>query len=280
MTVRSTSVDCCHTHEAPCDGRCFAITMMTSLRLSFCAFGAVVGLLALGKSACAADDLPDPALTEYWEPVPPVVSVPADTGIPSDAIVLFDGKSLESWEPVKEGSSGWKIENGTMVVVPKAGMIRTKQAFGDVQLHLEFQTPTPPQGDSQKRGNSGVFFMELYELQVLDSYQNPTYVNGQAGSIYKQYPPLVNASRPPGEWQTYDVVFTAPVFGPDGLMKIPAYVTAFHNGVLVQNHVELKGPTEFRGYPAYKPQTARLPLSLQVHRNPLRFRNLWVRPLN
>ncbi len=239
-------------------------------------FGATVAFAVPGL---AKDERLPSEPTEQWEPVPAVVTVPAETGIPSDAIILFGGDSLEAWEPVKEGGAGWRIEGGAMVVVPESGKLRTKAPFGDIQLHLEFQTPNPAVGDGQRRGNSGVFFMGLYELQILDSYQNPTYVNGQAGAVYKQYAPLVNASRPPGVWQSYDAVFTAPRFTANGLVETPAVLTVFHNGVLVQDHVVLKGPTENRGYPAYRPHAAKLPLELQDHKNPLRFRNIWARPL-
>jgi Domain of Unknown Function (DUF1080) len=232
-------------------------------------------------AACAAEELPPPELTEVWTPVPAVISAPAQ-GVPSDAIVLFDGKSLDAWEPVRAGEPPWRIEGGLMVVVPnpKPCDMHTKQAFGDVQLHLEFRTPAKIVGEGQGRGNSGIYFMGLYELQILDSWNNPTYVNGQAASIYKQIPPLVNASRPPGEWQSYDAVFIAPRFAADGALLSPARMTAFHNGVLVQHDVILRGPTVFRGQPKYSPHAAKLPLLLQDHRNPVAFRNIWVRELN
>lgn len=256
-------------------------------------------LAAAVIAAHAADQLPAPELTEYYSPVPPVVSAPAG-GIPSDAIVLFDGKSLENWEPATAQSLSWRIENGAMVVVsgrasPEAAAqvaatpgrnpdfkyagFRTKRSFGDVQLHLEFRTPSVVEGKGQGRGNSGVFFMGLYEVQVLDSFDNPTYVNGQAGSIYKQSPPLVNASRAPGEWQTYDLVFIAPRFKADGSVASPARITAFHNGVLVQHDFVLSGPTEYRGAPKYTAHPAKLPLMLQDHGNPVAFRNIWIREL-
>jgi Domain of Unknown Function (DUF1080) len=231
----------------------------------------------------AAEELPPATATEIWTPVPAVVTAPAG-GVPSDAIVLFDGTSLDAWEPVLPSGHPWKIEDGAMVVIPTPAPAKpcdqqTKQAFGDVQLHLEFRTPAQVVGDSQGRGNSGVFFMGLYELQVLDSYNNPTYVNGQAGSIYKQHPPLVNASRPPGEWQSYDAVFIAPRFAADGTLVSPARMTVFHNGVLVQHDAVLRGPTANRGRPPYVAHAAKLPLRLQDHRNPTAFRNIWVREL-
>jgi Domain of Unknown Function (DUF1080) len=231
-------------------------------------------------AARAADDLPPPELTEVWTPVPVVVSAPAG-GVPSDAVVLFDGRSLDAWEPVRTGEPPWRIVRGVMTVVPnpKPCDMRSKQSFGDVQLHLEFRTPSAVSGEGQSRGNSGIYFMGLYELQILDSWRNPTYANGQAASIYKQIAPLVNASRAPGRWQTYDAVFIAPRFSADGRLLRPARMTAFHNGVLVQHDVELRGPTVFRGEPKYSPHAARLPLVLQDHRNRVGFRNIWVREL-
>lgn len=231
-------------------------------------------------AACGADNslLPAPELTEYWTPVPPVVSAPAGA-VPSDAIVLFDGTSFAAWETVKPDSKGWDLDDGAMVVAPKQGTLRSKQAFGDVQVHLEWRSPIGDDGKGQGRGNSGVFLMGRYELQVLDSYENPTYVNGQAASIYKQHPPLVNATRPPGEWQTYDIVFIAPRFAEDGKLVSPARMTAFHNGVLVQLDSVLRGPTVFRGEPKYEAHAAKLPLELQDHSDLVAFRNIWVREL-
>jgi hypothetical protein len=238
---------------------------------------------ALPERPKMTKELPPPEETEYWTPVPPVISAP-EGAVPSDAIVLFDGKNLDAWEPAVPEGHPWKIEDGAMVIIPtpapgKPCDQRTKASFGDIQLHLEFRTPAEVKGTSQGRGNSGVFFMGLYELQVLDSYNNPTYVNGQAGSIYKQYPPLVNASRKPGEWQTYDAIFIAPRFAADGQVISPARATVFHNGVLVQYNVALKGPTVYRGTPVYVAHGPKLPLVLQDHRNPDAFRNIWVREL-
>jgi Domain of Unknown Function (DUF1080) len=237
--------------------------------------------LAFVPAARAAADLPAPELTEVWSPVPRLVSAPAN-GIPADAIVLFDGKDLSSWEPLRPGEPPWKIEAGAMVIVPnpKPCDMVTKQKFGDVQLHIEFRTPAEIKGEGQGRGNTGVYFMGLYEIQILDSIDNPTYVNGQAASIYKQFPPLVNASRRAGEWQAYDVVFVAPRFAADGKLLSPAQMTAFHNGVLVQYDVKLRGPTVFQGQPQYVPHAAELPLLLQDHRNPVAFRNIWIRRLS
>jgi Domain of Unknown Function (DUF1080) len=235
---------------------------------------------AVATGATAAEDLPPPELTEVWTPVPPVVSAQAGS-IPGDAIALFNGKNLDGWVPVRAGEPPWEVMDGAMVIVPNAKPcdMLTRQAFGDVQLHIEFQTPAKVVGDGQGRGNSGIFFMGLYELQVLDSWQSLTYVNGQAAAIYKQHAPLVNASRPPGVWQSYDVVFIAPRFAADGKLLSPARMTAFHNGVLVQYNVTLRGPTVFRGEPRYSPHAAKLPLLLQDHRNPVAFRNIWVREL-
>lgn len=226
-----------------------------------------------------ADKSIKPEETEVWTPVPPVVSAPAGA-VPSDAIVLFDGRNLDAWRSISADlPAPWIIQDGAMVVVPKTGDIMTKASFGDIQLHLEYREPTPVVGTSQGRGNSGVFFMGLYELQVLDNYDNPTYANGQAGSVYKQVPPLVNACRPPGEWQTYDAVWIAPRFAPDGALVKPAHLTVFHNGVLILHDVTLYGPTIYQGRPHYVPHAARLPLELQEHHNPVAFRNIWIREL-
>jgi hypothetical protein len=242
--------------------------------------------LVAPASVWAAADLA--SKTEVWSPEPPVVNAPAN-GVPSDAIVLFDGKNLDAWEPIRPDGHPWKIEDGAMVIIPTpSGPTcdqQTKQAFGDVQLHLEFREPADAKGQGQGRGNSGVFFMGLYELQILDSVNNPTYVNGQNASVYKEHAPLVNASRAPGEWQTYEVVFIAPRFAADGTLVSPARMTVFHNGVLVQNDVALTGPTpngptyNMATLPPYKAHADKLPLLLQDHRNPVAFRNIWIREL-
>ena len=198
---------------------------------------------------------------------------------PSDAVVLFDGKDLSKWQQQDGSPAKWKVENGYIEVVPKTGELRTKEAFGDCQLHVEFREPTPPHGESQERGNSGVFLMGLYEVQVLDSYDNKTYADGQASALYGQYPPLVNASRPPGEWQWYDIVFHGPRFDAAGKVLRPARFTVFHNGVLVQDNVELTGPTANGVRPPYKVTPEKLPLGLQDHGNPVRYRNIWIREL-
>jgi len=215
-------------------------------------------------------------------PMPPVVD-PGPAGpqapIPADAIVLFDGKDLSAWTTSKGAEPTWRVQDGYMEVTKKSGSIRTKQGFGDCQLHVEWAAPSPGVGTGQDRGNSGVFLMDLYEVQVLDSYESKTYADGTAGAIYGQYPPLVNASRKPGEWQTYDIVFHAPRFDANGGLIGPAYLTVFHNGILVQDHEELTGPTANKARPPYKAHADKLPISLQDHSHPVRFRNIWVREL-
>jgi hypothetical protein len=198
---------------------------------------------------------------------------------PSDAIILFDGKDLSQWASEDGGLAKWKVENGYAEVVAKTGYIHTKTPFGDCQLHVEFYEPVPPKGQSQERGNSGVFLMGLYEIQVLDSYENKTYADGQAGAVYGQYPPLVNASRPPGQWQSYDIVFRAPHFDSSGKLLKPARATVFHNGVLVQDNVEIRGRTAIGDVPTYEAGPEKLPLALQDHGNPVRYRNIWIREL-
>ena len=245
----------------------------------FMAGGLIVSVL--GTASAAAQErgqLPPPAETEVWKPVPGTVDPGRHGRPPSDAIVLFDGMDLSGWRG-RDGEPEWKVADGAMTVVPGTGNLTTKRGFGDVQLHIEWRTPAEIVSESQGRGNSGVFLMGLYEVQVLDSWQNPTYVNGQAASVYKQHVPLVNASRGPGEWQTYDIIFTAPRFDADGDLESPATVTVLHNGVLVQNHVTLEGPTVFRGAPRYEAHANRLPLMLQDHRNHVSYRNIWVREL-
>ncbi|MDH5467636.1 MAG: DUF1080 domain-containing protein [Candidatus Aminicenantes bacterium] len=218
---------------------------------------------------------PDRPLPQVVDPGPASGPVPA----PADAIVLFDDKGLSLWEDNKGQPARWKVENGYMEVVKKAGSIRTKQKFGDCQLHLEWAAPLPATGEGQERGNSGVFLMDKYEVQVLDCYDNTTYADGMTAAIYGQYPPLVNACRPPGEWQTYDIVFRRPRFDLAGKLMSPARMTVFHNGVLVHDNAELTGPTEHKKRPPYTVHPDKLPVSLQDHGNPLRFRNIWLREL-
>lgn len=220
----------------------------------------------------------DPAKTEVWKPVPATVATPKDAA-PSDAIVLFDGKNLSAWESERGGEAPWTVADGAFTVVPGSKGIRTKRDFCDIQLHVEWRTPADTHGfDGQNRGNSGIFLQEVYELQVLDSYGNPTYANGQAASIYKQAIPLVNASRAPGEWQAYDVVWKAPRFSPGGGLASPARITVLHNGVLVQDDTVLSGKTEYIDAPSYSPHGC-APLFLQDHNAKVSFRNIWVREL-
>jgi hypothetical protein len=207
-----------------------------------------------------------------WQEPPIVTPGKANSDPPSDAVILFDGKDLSAWE----NGDKWKIENGVAIV--RDTDITTKQSFGDCQLHVEWSQPSDIKGSSQGRGNSGVFLMDRYEMQVLDSYNNKTYFDGQAGAIYKQTPPMANAMRPPGEWNTYDIIWTAPVFNDDGTLKSPAYITALHNGVLVLNHFELQGNTPFNRAPSYEAH-GKLPIHLQNHGNPIRYRNIWVREI-
>jgi hypothetical protein len=233
-------------------------------------FTMMLGLVALSAMVLSQPQ-GDPASTEVWDPVPEIIN--ASPGRPpSDAIVLFDGTNLAAW------NGGWKIEGDAVTVVPGTGNLVTKRSFGDVQLHLEWRTPSVVEGESQERGNSGVFLMERYEVQVLDSYENRTYSNGQAGSVYKQHIPLVNASRPPGTWQSYDIIFMAPRFNADGSLATKATVTVLHNGVLIQNHVEIQGTTEYIGEPHYEAHGP-APLMLQDHSNPVSYRNIWIREL-
>jgi hypothetical protein len=246
---------------------------------------AAVALFALSPRVATAQVDTRWRIHDPNRPVPPVIdpgtaSTPESPGRPpSDAIVLFDGKDLSNWRSADGGAAKWKVEAGYVEVVPKTGFIYTKQAFGDCQLHVEFREPTPPHGESQERGNSGVFLMSLYEIQVLDSYDNKTYADGQASAVYGQYPPLANAARPPGEWQSYDIVFHGPRFDAAGKLLSPARVTVFDNGILVQDNVELTGPTAHGARPPYKPTPEKLPLGLQDHGNPVRFRNIWIREL-
>lgn len=245
----------------------------------------------------------EPEQTEVWKPVPEKVT-PGQMGeAPSDAIILFNGEDLSAWQKTQfkgepttaEGveemlgkwdsdfnheAAQWNVQDGNLVVNPGSGAIETKQNFRDFQLHIEWMAPVDEGKEGQGYSNSGIFLMSLYEMQVLNSNGNTTYPNGQAGSIYKQHIPLVNASRPAGEWQSYDIVFTAPVFAANGRVEYPARVTAFHNGVLIQNNVELRGPTVYIGNPRYVEHPDKMPLRLQDHGNPVRYRNIWIRPLN
>lgn len=223
-----------------------------------------------------------PEMTEVWNPEVPVVTPAKKLGdAPSDAIILFDGKDLSQWVSAKDGSPApWKIiNNDYMEVVPGSGDIKTVMKFGDCQLHIEFSAPDKVESQGQGRGNSGVFFQDRYELQILDSYQNRTYRNGQAGSIYKDVAPLVNAMRSPLEWNTYDVVYTAPRFKADGRLDAPARITVFHNGVLVQNNTTILGLTLYIGLHTYPEAHGEDVIHLQDHGNQTQFRNIWLRRL-
>ena len=252
----------------------------------------LVALFLLGSPLAARQDrAPRPEDTEVWKPAPAVVAPGPFHGAaapPSDAIALFDGTSLDEWVNVRDRRpAGWEMRDGLLTVVKSAGDIRTRRRFGNYQLHLEWRTPAGITGEGQARGNSGLYLAWLgaghggYELQILDSYRNETYVNGMAGAVYKQSVPLVNPSRPPGEWQSYDVVWTAPTFHSDGSLRSPARVTVFHNGVLVQNDFALPGRTLHTGSPTYEAHGAAA-IMLQAHGDPsppISFRNIWVREL-
>jgi hypothetical protein len=257
----------------------------------------LVVFLAATVSSCAQTPQPGHAAIGYtdtpylpdgkWRvhdlnrPRPRMVTPGLNGGPPADAIVLFDGKDLSHWvgeRHLKPTEPGWKVENGYMEVVPGKGSLMTKDKFGDIQLHIEWATPSKIEGESQDRGNSGVIFMGKYEVQVLDSYDNVTYADGQAAAIYGQYPPLVNASRKPGEWQVYDIFFEAPHFE-NGVVKKPAYVTVIHNGILVHNHQAYLGTAEHRKVGRYEVHGAEEPLVLQNHDTRVRFRNIWLRKI-
>ena len=246
---------------------------------------ALIFLAALFARCVPAQPDPRYKIHDPDRPVPPIITPgtasaqDAPGKPPSDAVVLFDGSNLTQWLGKDDAPAKWKLENGYMEVVAHTGNIHTKDSFGDCQLHVEFSEPTPPHGESQERGNSGVFLMGDYEVQVLDSFENKTYADGQAAALYGQYPPLVNAARPPGQWQTYDIVFHGPRFDSSGKLTRPARVTVFHNGVLAQDNVEITGPTAHHARPPYKPGPEKAPLALQDHGNPVRYRNIWIRNL-
>jgi hypothetical protein len=252
-------------------------------RLSACL--AAAGLVAAaGVLACLAADTPrsdsSPARWKQHDvrrPKPPVLE-PSDAPAkpPKGAVVLFDGTNLDAWKSSGGGPARWKVADGTMATVPGSGAIETKAQFGDIQLHIEWAAPNPPRGRSQDRGNSGVFLMGQFEVQVLDSYRAETYADGQAGAIYGQYPPLFNAARPPGQWQTYDIAFRRPRFNPAGALSEPARITVFFNGVLVQNNEEPFGPTSWLKWLPYQDRGSRGPIQLQDHRHPVHYRNIWV----
>jgi len=248
-------------------------------------FASLCGVIASPPLDTLQGDLQQWGPNDRNRPEPPIItpgtqSTQAHAGIPpSDAIVLFNGKDLSNWESVKGGPAQWTVGKGYFAVQPHTGNIRTKDAYGDCQLHVEWATPNPPHGVDQDRGNSGVFLHSLYEIQVLDSYDNVTYADGEAAAVYGEYPPLVNAARQPGEWQTYDIVFHEVRFDAAGKLLRPANVTVFYNGVLVQDHVDLMGPNVPHLRMPYTPTAEKMPLELQDHNHPVRYRNLWMREL-
>ena len=263
------------------------------MRKSLLLLASCVGLAMVLTLVIATRPLawPQEAQTQWGpndrnRPEPPIItpgteSTQAQPGRPpSDAIVLFNGKDLSNWEEVKGGGPAqWTVGNGYFAVKPGTGDIQTKDKYGDCQLHVEWATPNPPRGTDQDRGNSGVFLNGLYEIQVLDSYDNVTYADGEAAAVYGQYPPLVNAARKPGVWQMYDIAFHGARFDANGKLTRHADVTVFYNGVLVQDHVEMMGPTAHHQRPPYTPTPEKLPLRLQDHHHPVRYRNVWIREL-
>jgi hypothetical protein len=238
-----------------------------------------VSILLL-QSPVTAQQQGDPRITEIWNPVPKIVNPgPTAAGAPSDAIVLFDGKNGNAWKHMNGDALKWRIDSGFMMVKPGTGNIQTQQGFGSCQLHIEWRAPFVVKGEGQGRGNSGIFLMGRYEVQVLDNYNNRTYSNGQAGSIYKQRIPLANACRPPGQWQSYDIIFTAPQFNTDSTVKSAARVTIIHNGVLVQNNIEIWGGSAYIGVSKYEMHSNKEPIILQDHGDLVSFRNIWIREL-
>lgn len=239
-------------------------------------------LLVLPSAIAAQSPLSSWPQHSKSRPAPPVVVPGAYVSQPppADAVVLFDGTSLAKWAQDEAKPAKWRVVDGAFEVAPNTGTLSTRESFGDLQLHIEWMSPKPPRGTDQDRGNSGVFFSGgRYEVQVLDSYNNATYPDGQAASLYGQFPPLVNASRPPGEWQTYDIVYHRPRFDASGKLVTAARFTVIHNGVLVQDNMELVGPTTNGRRAPYEAHEDRLPITLQDHGHPVRFRNVWVRNL-
>lgn len=243
----------------------------------FISFTLFVALFAQVATA----QITDPKATEVWNPKPRVVTPGSATQAPSDAIVLFDGSNFSEFVSVKDSATAvaWTLNaDKSMTVGAGKGDIRTKRSFGDCQLHLEFRAPEVVKGEGQGRGNSGVFLQQRYEVQVLDCYQNTTYSNGQTASVYKQSIPLVNACKKPGEWQTYDIIYTAPRFNKDSVLVAPGHVTVMHNGIVVQNHTEIKGTTEYIGLPKNVAH-GKAPIQLQDHGDLVSYRNIWIREL-
>lgn len=255
-------------------------TMKTALAVLACT--ACAGTLSAQKQYPQPEKM-TPGMSEYWTPQPKIVT-PGDiktNSAPSDAIVLFDGKDLSAWESVNGGPAKWNVHNGVFTVDKKTGDIQTKQKFNNYQLHIEWCVPEKISGTSQARGNSGVFMQGKYEIQILDCYNNETYVNGQTGSVYKQTPPLANAMRKPGEWNVYDIIYSAPIFKEDGTYRVPPRVTVIQNGVVLQNNTTILGTTEYIGFPKIEKHDAG-PIILQSHGDPsepISFRNIWLREL-
>lgn len=245
-----------------------------------------INILIFFVSSVALMDDAQTQPNNYWKihdmgrPRPPIISGAKQPGQPpSDALILFNGKDLSVWQSEDGGPAKWQVKNGYVEIVPGTGSLVTSQAFGDCQFHVEWLVPSSIMGVGQGGGNSGIYFMRKYEVQVLQSYKNDTYPDGQAAAIYGQNPPLVNASRPPDQWQSYDIIFRRPRFDESGKLLEPAIATVFHNGVLVQDHFEMLGPTAWQENPPYEAHADRLPLHLQDHGDPLRFRNIWLREL-
>lgn len=247
---------------------------VTALGLGF----ALMPLISLRAQQPMPEDYP---IHSMARPQPKVISPGRSAAdAPSDATILFNGKDLSAWQGDSAKPAPWIVQDGYVEVKPESGGIQTRASFGDCQLHIEWSAPTPASGEGQERGNSGVFFGGgRYEVQVLDSYRNETYPDGQAGSMFGQYPPLVNPARPPGEWQSYDIVFHQPKFSADGKMTSPARATVIMNGVVVQDNVSLTGPTAYQHRPPYEKHADRLPIVLQDHGMKVRFRNIWIRDL-
>jgi hypothetical protein len=254
------------------------------LKMQFAALASIIGIhLNAQQKEYPKPEPMTAGMSEYWTPQPRIVTpgVATENAIltaPSDAIVLFDGKNLSAWENEKGEPAGWHVHDNVVTVVKGKGAIQTKQKFNDFQLHVEWSIPVGITGSSQGRGNSGVFLQGMYEVQVLDCYNNETYINGQTGSIYKQTPPLANAMRKPGEWNAYDIIYTAPVFKEDGIYRTPPRVTILQNGILLQNNTTILGTTEYVGFPRVVKHGAG-PVVLQDHGDPVSFRNIWIREL-